>query len=134
MTLIGHLCIWLGLCFPSDISGPVTYVWDGDTIRINRYNIRLQGVDAEELSEPTGHAARDVMAGLVAGRIVSCNPDGTTNHGRIVARCYIDGIDIAIPLIAGGWALDCPAFSGGRYRPYEMKGSRSFLIQKGYCR
>jgi endonuclease YncB( thermonuclease family) len=133
MTLIGHLCVWLGLCI-GDITGPVAYVVDGDTIRIDGRNIRLQGVDAEELSEPNGHAARDIMQGIVASRIVSCSPDGTSSYGRIVARCYIDGIDIAIPLIAGGWALDCPAFSGGRYRPYELKGARSFLIQKGYCR
>lgn len=133
MTLIGHLCIWLGLCV-GDITGQVTYVFDGDTIQVDGRNIRLQGLDAEELSEPTGHAARDVMQGIVAGKIVTCAPDGTLSYKRIVARCYIDGIDIAIPLIAGGWALDCPRFSGGRYRPYELKGSRSFLIQKGYCR
>lgn len=133
MTLIGHLCIWLGLCV-GDITGPVSYVIDGDTIRIDGRNIRLQGVDAEELSEQGGHAAREIMQGIVAGKIVSCSPDGADGHGRIVARCYIDGIDIAIPLIAGGWALDCPAFSGGRYRAYELPGSRSYLSQKGYCR
>lgn len=133
MTLIGKLCIAICLCI-GDVTGPVSYVVDGDTIRIGKREIRLQGVDAEELSEPTGHAARDIMAGIVAGRIVSCSPDGTTSHGRIVARCYIDGIDIAIPLIAGGWALDCPRFSGGRYRAYELPGARSHLIQKAYCR
>lgn len=133
MTLIGKLCIALGLCI-GEISGPVSYVVDGGTLQIDRRNIRLQGVDAEDLSEPTGHAARDIMAGMVAGKTVSCQPDGTISHDRIVARCYIDGIDIAIPLIAGGWALDCPAYSGGRYRAYELPGARSHLIQKGYCR
>lgn len=134
MTLIGKLCIWLALCIPPEIIGPVSYVVDGDTIRIGARTIRLQGLDAEELSEPTGHPARSVLEGLVAGRTVACTPDGTSSYGRIVARCYIDGIDIAIPMVAGGWALDCARFSGGRYRPYELPGARSHLIQKAYCR
>lgn len=135
MTLIGHLCVWIGLCLgATDITGPVSYVVDGDTIEVAGRRIRLQGIDAEELSEPTGHAARETMQQIVAGRIVTCQPDGTTNHGRIVARCYIDGIDIGLALIAGGWALDCARYSGGRYRAYELPGARDHLIQKGYCR
>ena len=130
--MITRLCILFGLC-TGTVSGPA-YVVDGDTIRIDRQSFRLQGVDAEELSEPMGHAARAVMQGIVAGKTVRCEPDGTTSYNRIVARCFVDGIDVAIPLIAGGWALDCPRYSHGRYRSYELPGSRDHLSQKGYCR
>lgn len=124
-------CMILGLA--CSLIGPATVI-DGDTLRIDSQSIRLQGLDAEELSEPTGPAARAVMQGIVAGKTVECIPDGTKSYNRVVARCYIDGIDVAIPLIAGGWALDCPRYSGGRYRPYELAGARDHLNQKGYCR
>ena len=131
--MIARLCILFALC-TSDIVGPVTYVVDGDTIRIDGRSIRLQGLDAEELSETNGPAARLVMQQIVKGQTVTCVPDGTVSYERVVARCYIHDIDIAIPLIAAGWALDCPRFSKGRYRKFEPPGSRSYLIQKGYCK
>ena len=131
--MIAKLCIIFGLCV-GNLTGPVDYVYDGDTIKVMGFAIRLQGLDAEELNETNGHAAREVMQQIVAGKTVLCQPDGTTSYKRIVARCFIDGIDIAIPLIAGGWALDCPRYSGGRYASYEPKDARSHLIQKGYCR
>lgn len=125
-------CLLLGLACTA-LTGQATAI-DGDTIRIGTQSIRLQGVDAPELSENLGPAARDVMAQILAQGIVQCQSDGTHSYNRIVARCYIGRIDIAIPLIAGGWALDCPAYSGGRYRAYELPGARSQITQKGYCR
>ena len=131
--MIAQLCILFAIC-TADITGPVDYVYDGDTIKVAGQAIRLQGLDAEELSEPTGPAARAVMQQIVAGKTVTCLPDGTYSYQRIVARCYIDGIDIAMPLVSGGWALDCPRYSKGRYRPYEPPHIREHLSQKGYCR
>lgn len=131
--MIAKLCILFGLC-AGNISGPVEYVYDGDTIKVDGRHIRLQGLDAEELSEPNGPGAREVMQAIVAGKAITCIPDGTTSHSRIVAVCYAGSIDIAIALVAGGWALDCPRYSKGRYRAYEPADARNHLIQKGYCR
>jgi endonuclease YncB( thermonuclease family) len=94
----------------------------------------LNGLDAEELNEPHGVAARDAMR-RIAGAYVECVPNGERSYNRIVATCVnARGQDIAALLIEQGLALDCPRFSHGRYRNNEPSGARRALIQKGYCR
>lgn len=107
-------------------------VVDGDTIRINSTAIRLAGVDAEEISEPNGPAARAALAAIVVGRTVSCEPRGRS-YNRIVAVCYIGAMDIGAELVRRGAALDCLRYSAGRYRALEPAGARSRLAQKPYC-
>lgn len=120
--------------FACTLSGFATAI-DGYTIKIRGQSIRLQGVDAPEMPENYGAASRDVLSEILHQGRVTCHSDGTWSYNRIVATCAIDGIDIAIPLIAGGWALDCPKYSGGRYRPYELPGIRGQHIQqKAYCK
>ena len=60
--------------------------------------IRLHGIDAPELAQhcgdppwPCGRAARDRLADLTAGQIVSCAPRDRDRYGRIVARCSVAG-------------------------------------------
>jgi endonuclease YncB( thermonuclease family) len=115
-------------------------VHDGDTITVEGKAIRLNGLDAEELNEPHGVAARDAMR-RIAGAYVECTPTlnaqglGERSYNRIVATCVnARGQDIAALLIEQGLALDCPRFSHGRYRNNEPSGARRALIQKGYCR
>jgi micrococcal nuclease len=132
MTVV---CLLLGLaCSLSSvpISG-VAQVTDGDTIRVSDHRIRIQGLDAEELNEPHGPAARSAMVAIVSGHEVTCIPDGTRSYNRVVATCYVGKLDVAIAMVAGGWALDCARYSRGRYREFEPEGVRATLIQKGYC-
>jgi micrococcal nuclease len=108
---------------------------DGDTIKIGDQRIRLQGVDAPEMSEPYGPAAREVMGNIVAQGMTTCRSTGEWSYNRIIATCTVHDLDVAIPLIAGGWALDCPAYSGGRYRQFELAGIRGqHISQKRYCK
>ena len=44
-----------------------------------------------------------------------------------------DGTDIGAAEIAAGHARDCARFSGGRYKKYEIKASRS-IPSKPYCK
>jgi endonuclease YncB( thermonuclease family) len=56
------LCTLLKIgCTVGTLSGSA-YVHDGDTIYIDRQPIRLAGIDAEELDEPHGIAARTICA------------------------------------------------------------------------
>jgi micrococcal nuclease len=122
------------LGFACTISGIATAI-DGDTIRVNKHPVRLQGIDAPEMSENYGPAARDTMGQILRQGRVTCKSDGTWSFDRVVATCFIGEIDIAIALVAGGWALDCAKFSGGRYRQYELPGIRGHHIrQKAYCK
>lgn len=117
----------------ADITGP-SRVIDGDTIVINGTHIRLQGLDAEEMSMVNGPKSRAVMIEIIGDQVVTCKPDGTRSYERIVASCFLpDGTDISRELVRRGWALDCARYSHGRYRADEPAGARQKLFQARYC-
>ena len=135
---MSNWCSILGLCsalsaapVPTTIAGAV-YVHDGDTLYVNHQAVRLFGVDAEELSEPTGIRAREALRDIVSGKSVTCVPEGASHH-RSVSRCYIGDVEINNAIVKSGWALDCAKYSGGAYRKSEPPGARLRLIQKPYC-
>ena len=41
------------------------------------------------------------------------------SHKRIVAQCFVDGIDISKEMVCSGHAVDWPKFSGGYYRAID---------------
>lgn len=128
------LCTLLAInCLSGTISGPAT-VQDGDTIYVAKQAVRLFGVDAEELSEPNGYAAKAHMILLIHGRRVTCTWKGFS-YKRVVGLCYV-GHDYSLnaQIISDGYALDCAHYSHGLYRSLEPAGARSRLIQKGYCK
>ena len=130
----GYLCGLLKVgCALTTLTGPAT-VQDGDTIYVQHQAIRLSGVDAEELSEPNGPRAKYALRNLIGSASVTCVFTGDYSYSRTVARCYIGDIEINRSIVASGWALDCPKFSGGRYRADEAPGARARLMQKQYCR
>lgn len=67
----------------------VSSVPDGDTIRVSRdgsaVTVRLYGIDAPELDQPFGTAARRCLAALVSRKTVEIDPVTTDNFQRIVA-------------------------------------------------
>lgn len=128
------LCLLLGLtCNAGTLSG-VAFPYDGDTLYINRQAIRLAGIDAEELDEPHGIAARDHLRSLTDGWTVTCRWQGWS-YNRRVGTCWNEnGFNLNARMVQDGFALDCERYSGGQYRSLEPMGARSRLIQKGYCR
>lgn len=131
---MSYLCGLLKIgCALTTVSGPAI-VQDGDTIYVQHQAIRLSGVDAEELSEPNGARAKYALRDIIGAASVTCVLDGAHSYTRTVARCYIGDTEINRSIVASGWALDCPKYSGGRYRQDEAPGARSKLRQKPYCR
>lgn len=104
---------------------------DGDTIRCGETRYRLWGLHAPERSDPGGPQAQAALAEIIAPG-VSCEPTGATSWDRIVARCYVDGRDVAEMMVATGLAADCPAFSGGVYREFETDAGRALPLPD-YC-
>lgn len=122
------LCKWFAIwCTAGTISGRAS-VWDGDTIYIDRQAIRLAGIDAEELDEPHGEAARQHLIQLIGSAPVTCRLDGWS-YKRRVGTCG----ELNARMVRDGFALDCARYSQGRYRHLEPAGARARLIQKGYC-
>lgn len=116
------------------LEGRVTHVRDGDTVEVGGIPIRLQGVSAPELKEPLGLKSKRFMVDLVQGKRVRCELNGQKNHDRRIGICYRQGKDIGAEVIKAGLALDCPRFSGGRYRSIEVAAARGKIKLPGYCR
>jgi micrococcal nuclease len=71
----------------------VISVHDGDTIRTQKYRIRLACIDAPELKQPLGYKSRDNLLKLIsqAGDRIQLQIVDTDRHGRKVALIYANG-------------------------------------------
>lgn len=88
-------------------------VVDGDTFKDRSTSYRLWGIDAPEMREPEGRAAKEALRGLLRGRhSIVCQDMGTDRYRRTVARCD----EISCALVAQGHARDWPRYSRGAYR------------------
>jgi micrococcal nuclease len=104
------------------------WVIDGDTIVIGQMRIRLAGIDAPELDHPWGQKSKWALVALCKGHVVTAHVTGEFSYDRVVARCVLpDGRDLAAELVKFGLALDCPNYSGGRYRHLEPPDARRRL-------
>lgn len=99
----------------------IASVRDGDDVLFGKVSVRLQGIAAPESREAGGPEATANLRELVDGRFVVCHLDGETagNKWRPSGICYLGDLDIGRFQIETGRALDCPAFSGGRYADAE---------------
>lgn len=118
---------------PTILTGTVTHVRDGDTIEVGKVPIRLNGISAPELKEPLGPQSKRFMRGLVDGKHVRCELNGKKTYDRYVGICYLGGQDIGAAIIEAGLALDCPRFSGGRYKAVEKAAARGAIKLPRYC-
>lgn len=111
----------------SVLSGRV-YVVDGDTMLIQKTQIRLFGVDAPEINHPYGRKAKWALVSLCKGQTVKAEIIEHDDYGRTVARCHLqDGRDVSAEMVKLGLAIDWPKFSGGIYQALELPGVRKKL-------
>lgn len=137
MRIVVHAaaaCLLTTSALAAPIIGTARIV-DGDTLRIGGVRVRLQGIDAPEMRDRGGLAAKRGMIGIVGRTVLRCEPDGSMTWGRVVAICRrtTDGLDVGGELIRQGFALDCGHFSRGRYRSLEPAGVRTRLTPAPYC-
>lgn len=106
------------------LQGPA-YVVDGDTLIINKVQIRLFGIDAPEIDHPFGRKAKWALVSICKGQAIRAEVTDMDDHGRTVAKCYLgDGRDLSEEMVKAGLAIDWPKFSGGIYRHFEVEGAR----------
>ncbi|MCR8723682.1 thermonuclease family protein [Frigidibacter sp. ROC022] len=104
------------------------YVVDGDTLVIEKTQIRLFGVDAPEIDHPYGKKAKWALVSLCKGTTVRAEVAARDAYGRTVARCYLqDGRDLSAEMVKLGLAIDWAKFSGGTYRSLELPNVRKKL-------
>ncbi len=114
------------------ISGTVTQVIDGDTIRIDGQSIRFALASTPELNEFGGIDAKNFVARIcpVGSQAIVDEDDGQTegSYGRIVGVIYCNGVNLNEAVIESGHAY----LSGGFCDKSEF--SNTAWAQKYGCR
>jgi len=94
----------------------VVGVVDGDLVTClddsgGQHKVRLAEIDAPDMGQDYGKAAREKLADFVFGKTVQVVDQGRDRSGRWVARIYVDGLDVNREMVAQGAAWHYAAAS-----------------------
>ena len=104
----------------------IALVVDGDTIRVGDAKVRLADMDAPELGQPMGPAARNHLARLCEGRQVRVRVrvQGTGYYGRLIGTVHVGPVDVNRRMVRDGYAYVNPRYSR-RYVDEEHAARRA---------
>ena len=131
------LCAWLMM--PASAAqyweARVRYIVDGDTLWVTRaesgkrVKLRLRGMDAPEICQPDGDAARRALQQLARGQRVQVRVHARDRYGRSVADVWRagDGLNLAARMVEDGWAWS----DGHRRSPYAMQQAAAQVARRG---
>jgi micrococcal nuclease len=109
------LLLALLLALPAPFDGRVIAVHDGDTISVLRQGrsvrLRLHGIDAPELGQAFGRAAKQMTSSLVFKRDVRVVPVDIDEYGRLVARVFVGATNLNLELVRRGLAWHYTRYS-----------------------
>lgn len=109
-------------------------VIDGDTLTVadenqNLHRIRIVGMDAPELAQPYGKAAKAALAELILHKEVHVLPAGVDKYGRELAQLRYDTsfgqLDVAETMISNGHAF---SWGGAHYKAQEYAAAHRLGI------
>jgi endonuclease YncB( thermonuclease family) len=101
---------------PAVITG-LGRVVDGDTLDVGSTRVRLEGIDAPEITQKCqtatgqswdcGRAAAALLRSLADRKDLACDRTGTDRYGRTLATCFEDGNNINEAMVRAGlaWAF-----------------------------
>jgi micrococcal nuclease len=120
---------------PSMWVGVVTYVVDGDTVHVrpvdggSLHKIRILGMDAPEICQTSGMAAKQALQDRVLKRSVTVRLQGVDVYGRDLATIYLSREDVGEWMVRRGHAWSY------RYKqdpgPYGQAESHAKLLGRG---
>lgn len=110
-------------------TGVVTYVIDGDTVRVRPpgggkpVTVRISGIDAPEICQPGGPRSRDVLKKRTLGQRVAVHGTRHDDYGRLLARLLVDGDDLGQWMVGQGqaWSYRDRSQTG----PYALEQSHA---------
>lgn len=136
------LCCFFLLCnyaFASTqtLQGTVTRVSDGDTLQISTnangksskpIKLRIQGIDAPEICQSGGKAARDALRSRLLLQSVTFTTQARDQFGRVIARVEHRGQDVGTWLVSHGHAWsDSFRSNPGPYAAEQLAAQKSAL-------
>lgn len=111
---LGLACCLLGTAQADEgaqvYAARVTRVFDGDTVWVKPLaggayrKLRLSDIDAPEICQTDGVAARDALAARVSKQVVLVRTEHRDTYGRELAQISHQGDDINAWLVSQGWA------------------------------
>jgi micrococcal nuclease len=110
LTLLVGLSLGTAACATDDavLPGVVVGIVDGDTadvrLQSGMVRVRLHAVDAPERDQPHGAASKQALSQLVYGKNVNVEPVEQDRYDRLVARLWLDDLDVNAELIRLGAA------------------------------
>jgi endonuclease YncB( thermonuclease family) len=102
-----------------DVAGTARVV-DGDSLVIAETRVRLVGIDAPELDQSCtrdgqewacGEAAAAQLRSLTENQTVTCFEQGNDAHGRVLATCHANGLELGGTMVEYGWATAYRSYS-----------------------
>lgn len=114
-------------------TGQVTYVTDGDTLWVQAdtggpaRKVRMAGMDAPELCQPGGKAAREFLMQLVLQRRVTVSVAYHDQWGRGLATVGLEGKDLGAQMVRAG-----QAWSYGWHRKPALYASEEALARQSH--
>ncbi len=116
------------------LQGTVVAIIDGDTVdlldeNLQKWRIRLAGIDAPEKGQPFGNASKQNLARLVFQKVVQVEWTKRDRYGRVVGTILVGGVDANLEQVASGMAWvylkylgELPAEDRRRYLEAETAG------------
>ncbi|MCP4182969.1 MAG: thermonuclease family protein [Hyphomicrobiales bacterium] len=114
------LVVWFASDLEREYSGSVIVI-DGDTVIINGNKIRLEGIDAPEISQiceknddtyQCGVKARSYLKSLVRQDVLRCYAWQRDKYQRLLGRCFVGKTDINGKMVRDGWAVAFGSYYG----------------------
>jgi endonuclease YncB( thermonuclease family) len=65
--------------------------------------VRLNGIDAPELGQPSGQASKRALSDLVFGKQVTLHTSGTDRYKRTLARVTVGDIEVQMIVTGHAW-------------------------------
>lgn len=99
----------------SDFTGRVVAIGDGDSITVldetrTERRVRFFAIDAPELNQSFGKQSKQHLSELIYGKTVKVEVHGRDRYERAVGKVFIDGLDVNLEQIKGGFAWHYRAF------------------------
>ena len=116
-------------------TGVVTHVVDGDTVHVRPLaggaprSLRLLGMDAPEICQEGGVAARDALNERVFQRQVQVQVQGSDDYGRDLVRLYLASEDVGQWMVQRGhaWSYRFRQDAG----PYAESERHAQILRRG---
>jgi endonuclease YncB( thermonuclease family) len=102
------------------VQGSAT-VTDGDTIRMGETRIRLEGIDAPEISQTCtrsngtrwrcGKASKAALIEKIGQQTVRCEISGTDRYKRSIGTCFVGKLNLNQWMVQNGWSVAYARYS-----------------------